>query len=189
VHHDQKCELHINVAADTRRALRILFTAAGIAAIETPRLSRDVGEPEHSARSNWHVTNQSGKIAPWVIEHTGNGQLAEFFVVLADPADLSGAAALPTKSQKGRYVHDALWKKSQATQVPILQWLRDRGIEHRSFYIVNAILVKGSREIAEGIGCAPKCRAHRRQSTYSKCASSGDRDYRQLVTTAEAGGH
>ena len=27
------------------------------------------------------------KIAPWVIEHTANGENAEFFVVLADQAD------------------------------------------------------------------------------------------------------
>ena len=33
------------------------------------------------------------KIAPWVIEHTANGQQAEFFVVLADQADLSPAAS------------------------------------------------------------------------------------------------
>ena len=48
------------------------------------------------------------------MEHTANGQQAEFFVVLADQADLSGAAALPIKNEKGRYVHDALWNKSQA---------------------------------------------------------------------------
>ena len=57
-----------------------------------------------------------GKIAPWVIEHTANGQQAEFFVVLADQADLSGAAALTTKTEKGRYVYEALRNKSQATQ-------------------------------------------------------------------------
>src|SRR6267142_2415820 len=51
-------------------------------------------------------------------------------------ADLSGAAALPTKNEKGRYVYDTLRNKSQATQGPILQWLRERGIEHQSFYIV-----------------------------------------------------
>src|SRR4029077_15711838 len=84
------------------------------------------------------------KITPWVIEHTATRQAAEFFVVLPDQADLSGAAALRTKAEKGRYVYDALWNKSQASQRPILQWLRERGIEHRSFYIVNAILVKGS---------------------------------------------
>src|SRR5438094_414483 len=107
-----------------------------------------------------HATNQGSspeqaaiatKIAPWVMEHTANGQQAEFFVVLADQADLSGAAALPTKNEKGRYVYDALWSKSQATQGPVLQWLSERGLEYQSFYIVNAILVKGSREIAEAL--------------------------------------
>ena len=97
----------------------------------------------------------TSKIAPWVIEHTANGQQAEFMVVLAEQADLRQAAALATKNQKSRYVHDALWNKSQTTQGPILQWLRERGIEHRSFYIVNAILVKGSREIAQALAARP----------------------------------
>jgi subtilisin family serine protease len=91
------------------------------------------------------------KIAPWVIKHTAPGQQAEFFVVLTEQADLSGAAALRGKAEKGRYVHDALLNKSRATQGPILQWLRERSIEHRSFYIVNAILVKGGRAIAEAL--------------------------------------
>jgi len=90
-----------------------------------------------------------------VIEHTANGQQAEFFVVLADQTDLSGAAALATKAEKARYVHGALWNKSQTTQGPIVQWLRERGIECRSFYIVNAILVKGDREVAEALAARP----------------------------------
>ena len=65
------------------------------------------------------------------------------------------AATLATKAEKGRYVYDALRKQSQETQGPILQWLRERAIEHRSFYIVNAILVKGSREIAEALAARP----------------------------------
>ena len=36
----------------------------------------------------------ANKVAPWVMEHTANGQEAEFFVVLADQADLSPAASL-----------------------------------------------------------------------------------------------
>jgi len=95
------------------------------------------------------------KIAPWVMEHTANGQQAEFFVVLAEQADLSGANSLPTKAEKARYVYNTLLDKSQTTQEPILQWLRERGIEHRSFYIVNAILVKGNREIAETRAARP----------------------------------
>jgi subtilisin family serine protease len=95
------------------------------------------------------------KIAPWVIEHTDNGQEAEFLVVLKEQADLSGAATLATKAEKGRNVYDALRSKAQTTQGPILQWLRERRIEHRSFYIVNAILVKGDREIAEALAARP----------------------------------
>ena len=97
----------------------------------------------------------ANKIAPWVMENTANGQEAEFFVVLADQADLSGAANLQTKAEKGRYVYNSLLNKSQTTQGPILQWLRDRAIEHQSFYIVNAILVKGTRQVAEALAARP----------------------------------
>jgi subtilisin family serine protease len=89
------------------------------------------------------------------MEHTANGQQAEFFVVLADQADLSPAANLPTKTEKGRFVYETLLNKAQSTQEPILQWLRERNIEHQSFYIVNAILVKGTREIAETLAARP----------------------------------
>src|SRR4029077_8989696 len=131
------------------RALLCFFLviAAGIAII----CATGIGEREHSARSGWHVASQSIKIAPWVLDRTANGEKAEFLVVLADQADLSEAASLATKAAKSRYVYDALRNKSQATQQPILQWLRESGIEQRSFYIVNAILVKGSREVAEAL--------------------------------------
>ncbi len=128
----------------------LFFVAAAIAAL--------------GAFGSLRATDQGGslnqgatmkKIAPWVLDRTANGQQAEFFVVLADQANLSEAAALPTKNEKGRYVYDALWNKSQATQGPILQWLRERGLEHQSFYIVNAILVKGGREIAEALAARP----------------------------------
>ena len=118
-----------------------------------PRKSSDPASPptDRFAAAN--------KIAAWVIDHTANGQRAEFFVVLADQADLSGAASLPTKAEKGRFVYQTLLEKAQSTQEPILQWLRDRNIEYRSFYIVNAILVKGDRQTRRGTGCSPGRRA------------------------------
>ena len=129
----------------------LFFVAAAVAALGafgSSRASSQNGSPNQGATT-------MTKIAPWVIDHTANGQQAEFFVVLADQADLSGAAALATKNEKGRYVYDALWNKSQATQGPVLQWLSERGLEHQSFYIVNAILVKGTREIAETLATRP----------------------------------
>ena len=125
----------------------LLFVAAGIAALGAIASTRATGQTAPSATAN--------KIEPWVIEHTANDQQAELMVVLVDQADLRPAAALATKIEKNRYVRDALWNKSQAAQGPILQWLRERGLEHRSFYIINAILVKGSREVAEALAARP----------------------------------
>ena len=75
--------------------------------------------------------------------------------MLADQADLSQAANFATKAEKGLYVHATLLNKAQTTQQPLRQWLRERGIEHRSFHIVNAILVQGNREVAEALAARP----------------------------------
>jgi len=139
----------LNLVVMTPRWRRIFFSflltaaaLAGLAAISSSRATDQAGSPNQ---------NDSAKIAPWVVEHTANGHRAEFIVVLADQADLSGAAMLRAKIDKGRFVRDALWNKAQTTQSPILQWLRERGIEHRSFYIVNALWVKGDRAVAEAL--------------------------------------
>jgi serine protease AprX len=95
------------------------------------------------------------KIAPWVTQHTAGGKEVEFLVVLREQADLSAAAALTTKQEKGRYVRDVLWNKAQATQAPMLTWLRQRNIEHRSYYIVNLIWVKGNFDVALELAARP----------------------------------
>jgi subtilisin family serine protease len=138
-------------ASSWRRIFCSLFLVAAIAALVAALGSSDaVGQ-----RVGGNAVNIANKIAPWVIEHTAYGQQAEFFVVLADRADLSAAANLPTKTEKARFVYQTLSEKAQRTQRPILQWLRDRNIEHQSFYIVNAILVKGTRQIADTLAARP----------------------------------
>ena len=92
-----------------------------------------------------------GKIDPWVLERTAGDQVAEFIVVLGEQADLSPAAQLPDRASKARFVRDALYAKAQATQAPLLAWLDAQGVPHRTFYIVNAVLVTGSLAIAEAV--------------------------------------
>jgi serine protease AprX len=130
----------------------LLLLAAFVAFVGTIAVSR---QPAVAAGTGRSYALQLGKIAPWVVEHTANNQQAEFLVVLTDQADLSQATALQTKAEKGRYVYNTLLNKSQITQGPILQWLRERGLEYRSFYIVNAILVKGTRQVAEALAARP----------------------------------
>src|SRR3954466_3293542 len=97
----------------------VLFVATGIVLLAAIGSSLATGEGNPTATAN--------KIDAWVIDHTANAQQAELMVVLNDQADLRQAADLATKNEKSRYVHDALWNKSQATQEPILEWLRERG--------------------------------------------------------------
>jgi len=139
-----------SASSPLRRIFCSLFLVAAAVALIAAVASDAVGQ-----RVGGNAVNIANKIAPWVIQHTAYGQQAEFFVVLADRADLRPAANLPTKSEKARFVYQTLREKARTTQGPILEWLRDRHIEHQSFYIVNVILVKGTRQIAEALAARP----------------------------------
>ncbi len=96
------------------------------------------------------------KIDAWVIERTSGGKEAEFLVVLAERADLSHARRLPDKKAKTRFVRDALYARALSAQASLLAWLRARGIDHQSFYLVNAVRVRGTAGIAEAIAARPE---------------------------------
>src|SRR6059058_6273644 len=149
-------------ASPWRRIFCSLFLAATVVAlIAAIASSRAVGQrvevrsAGHQGAAVSSPPSAASKIAPWVMQNTANGQQAQFFVVLADQADLSSAANLPTKTEKGRFVYQTLLEKAQTTQGPILHWLGERNIEHQSFYLVNAILVKGDRQLAETLAARP----------------------------------
>src|SRR6185503_4339994 len=87
------------------------------------------------------------KVTPWVMDKTSGGATAEFIVVMARQADLNPARLMPTKGAKGKFVYDTLWSTAQSSQAALLAELKARGIEHRSFYVVNALWVKGNRAL------------------------------------------
>src|SRR5690349_3509092 len=82
-----------------RRIFCLLLLTAGVTVAGAFASSRANNEGrvgalrrlDAAAQPPYH--SRTSKIAPWVIAHTPNGQEAEFFVVLADQANLNGAAA------------------------------------------------------------------------------------------------
>src|SRR6266540_6999482 len=138
-----------------RQPWRRIFCSLSLVATAVALVAAVTSSDAVGQRVGGNAVNIANKIAPWVVEHTADGQQAEFFVVLADQADLGPAANLPTKTEKGRFVYQTLLDKAQTTQGPILQWLRERNIENQSFFSVNAILVKGSREVADALAARP----------------------------------
>ena len=97
-----------------------------------------------------------GKISPWVWARTESGQQAEFLVVLAGQADLSGAASLATKAEKGQFVYNALRAVAQRDQQGLLADLAAQGVEYRPFYIVNAVWVRGDRQLVLALAALPE---------------------------------
>ncbi len=101
-----------------------------------------------SGGSAW-AASPADKIAPRVLSDTANGSVTEALVVLAEQADLSPAAALHSKQDKGRFVVNALRAVADRTQAPLRAFLERRGVPYQSFYIVNMIKVTGNSALMQ----------------------------------------
>jgi serine protease AprX len=77
---------------------------------------------------------------------------AEFILYLSEQADLSGAAAIADKTEKGRYVWRELTAVANQTQPAIMQILAEERAVYRPYWVVNMIWARGNgalvRELA-----------------------------------------
>lgn len=98
------------------------------------------------------------KIDAWVIETAVQEGQTEFLVFLTQQADLSKAAQLTSKAEKGHYVYQQLSQLAAQTQPAILEELhrarlsRTDGqpqIAYRSYWVANMIWVNGDQALLE----------------------------------------
>lgn len=85
------------------------------------------------------------KTDPWVVLQAEKGQ-TEFILFLAEQADLSGAAQLKSKQEKGRWVFEHLTAVAEKTQKPVIEALRSVGAEYKPFWVANMIWVRSDME-------------------------------------------
>jgi subtilisin family serine protease len=111
----------------------------------------DAETKKKSGRRQDEIGEASKKIASWVWANTANGADADFLVILKEQADLSAIPANATKEVKGRLVFTALRATAQASQASLVALLTQRNISLKSFHIINALLVRGSRDLAAEI--------------------------------------
>jgi serine protease AprX len=104
--------------------------------------------------SAWAI-NAADKVAPRVMAETANGGATEALVVLAEQADLSPAATLHSKLEKGRFAVNALRAVAARTQAPLRAFLERRGVPYQSFYILNMIKVAGDRALMQELAARP----------------------------------
>jgi subtilisin family serine protease len=86
-----------------------------------------------------------------IITRMENDGIAEFFIVLADQADLSGATQLARKEDRGAYVFNQLRAVADRTQPQVIADLGLHRSDIQRFHIQNMILVKdGSPDMLLG---------------------------------------
>ena len=105
--------------------------------------------PQAEAALLWQA-----KVDPWVLRQAAAGQ-ADFLLVLRTQADLSGAAQLDSKVEKGRYVYDRLRQVAQRTQAPLVAALEARGLHYRRFWVANMLWVRGDLSAVQALAARP----------------------------------
>ena len=94
------------------------------------------------------------KVDAWVLETAAEGE-TEFLVMLNARADLTPAARLATKAERGQFVYQALSEMAQRSQAPIISSLQQMGVVYRPYWIVNALWVRGDRGVIAALAARP----------------------------------
>src|SRR5690606_22703958 len=76
-----------------------------------------------------------------ILSHMEIDGTADFIVVMAEQADLSGAYGISDWSARGHYVYDRLLQTAERTQAAIRGQLDSAGISYRPFLANNSIMV------------------------------------------------
>lgn len=101
--------------------------------------------PSQATASNWQA-----KVDPWVLDASAQGD-TEFLIFLTEQADVSGAASLPTKLEKGTYVLKQLNEVAQRTQPAVIAVLKKLGAAYRPFRVANLIWARGSQQVIRAL--------------------------------------
>lgn len=125
-----------------RRARRWLFHLFAILALLSA--ARPAAAPAAPADA-WQ-----SKVDTWVQQTAAQGE-TEFLVLLSQQADLSAAAKLPTKAEKGAYVYQQLTRTAARTQGALLAELRARGVAHRAYWVANMLWVRGDAALVQAL--------------------------------------
>lgn len=95
------------------------------------------------------------KIEPTILNAVQKGAQTDFFIVLQAQADVSAAAQLTSKTQKGEYVFKTLQQLAQKSQSNIQSFLQSQHVDYQSFWIVNMIYTKGDLKLITALSQDP----------------------------------
>lgn len=103
--------------------------------------------------------NWRDKVDPVLWQRLEKTPEVDFIVLLESQLPLPEARTKRTKAEKGIYVYEQLSKHAQQTQAPLVSLLKARGVAFRSFFIVNALYVKGNEQIIQLMAEQPEVKS------------------------------
>src|SRR5688572_8996918 len=99
----------------------------------------------------------SDKIDSTLASRLDSGAPTDLLIRFHKRADLSGATAITGWAERGRYVVDRLRETADASQAKTRARLKAAGVDHRSYWVVNTILVSSADiGLAEALAADPE---------------------------------
>jgi subtilisin family serine protease len=109
----------------------------------------------------------SEKVDTLLINKFTSNKNVDFIVIMSEQADLSKAADLKTKEEKGQFVFGTLISTAERTQNELRIYLESQNVDYESYYIINAMWVKsGTLALAETIADRPDVKQIVANQTY-----------------------
>ncbi len=131
--------------------------------------------------------DEGAKIDPAVIEAVDDGGTTTFWVRLGDHADLSAATAITDWAERGAYVVDQLKATATASQAPVRAQLDARGAKYTSYWVTNALRVRGGEALVDKLAANPAVEAITAPVTYQVPDPVGGSTDRSRVNAVEWG--
>ena len=106
------------------------------------------------------------KVEQRVLRDTENGNTTQFIVLMKDQADLSAAYGMKDQDARGWFVYNALKAQADKSQAPIRVMLAQAGSSYTSYWVANALLVTGGRDVVDGLAARADVRSIESNNTF-----------------------
>jgi subtilisin-like proprotein convertase family protein len=96
------------------------------------------------------------QVEPRVLNEIAADGETTFWVNLHEKADLDPALAMTDRDARGEFVFDQLNEVADSSQARLRDFLREQGVRHQPFWIVNTVEVTAGQEVLEAVAAFPE---------------------------------
>jgi hypothetical protein len=100
--------------------------------------------------------NPLAKVSPQVVQQISANGKATFWAQMRQKADLSGAASIQNRTERGTFVLDQLRTVANQSQADLRALLTKRGADFQPFYISNAIRITAGEAVLQEVAAQPE---------------------------------